>query len=484
MKFVPKTRLLFWMAVVYFPFTLLMTAIPSASMISIIVIALFVVLAGLDIFLSFSAFKGLEVIVPDIVRSTKGRKAAITVEIRNQTSKIGKLRVGIAFPEHIDTLKNDKITELSASEESLNLEWICMGKKLGRYILDACFLEVSSPFGFWHVRSFRKIHTEIRVYPNLFSYENNLAAILANMMIGIHSRRQIGKGRDFEQLREYLPGDGYEDIEWKATARRGYPISKIYQVERTQTVYLIVDASRLSTRIVPRVIHNASPKTTGFDKKGLDKKEGKSVQPGSNIRETLEKRTQNTLDETILERFITASLVTGMAAEKQGDLFGLITFSDKVNGFIKAKNGKAHYSACRDLLYTLTPQSVSPDFSELFTFIGTNIRKRGLLIFLTSLDDPALFESLKDYVDLVAKQHVVMINMIKPNMANPLFSSDQVSTIDDIYDHLSGHLIWESLWETQKILHRLGIGFSMVDNEKICSQLVSQYLTIKQRQLL
>ena len=63
-----------------------------------------------------------------------------------------------------------------------------------------------------------------------------------------------------------------------------------------------------------------------------------------------------TLDTT-LERFVTAALVLGLAAEQQGDLFGLLTFTDQVEKFVRAKNGQAHYSACRDALYTLAAEN-------------------------------------------------------------------------------------------------------------------------------
>src|SRR5437660_98104 len=68
----------------------------------------------------------------------------------------------------------------------------------------------------------------------------------------------------------------------------------------------------------------------------------------------------------ILERFINSGLVLCLAAAKQSDLFGLITFSDKVKTFVRAKNGKANYDVCRDSLYTLRPQTATPDFEDLF----------------------------------------------------------------------------------------------------------------------
>ena len=58
----------------------------------------------------------------------------------------------------------------------------------------------------------------------------------------------MGKGREFEKLREYVRGDSLNDIHWKATAKRGHPVTKEYQIERTQEVYIAIDASRMSGR--------------------------------------------------------------------------------------------------------------------------------------------------------------------------------------------------------------------------------------------
>ena len=197
------------------------------------------------------------------------------------------------------------------------------------------------------------IESEIRVYPNLLTERKHVAAIVLNRgTYGMHAQRQIGKGRDFEKLREYIPGDGYDEIHWKATAKRGKPVTKVFQIERTQEIYVIVDSSRLTSREV------AIPSTDGTT--------------------------------TTLERFITASLILGLAAERQGDLFGLVTFSNQADSFVRAKNGEAHYAHCRDALY-LEPKLVSPDFEEMAVFFYAPGR-RALLVFLTELDDPVLAE--------------------------------------------------------------------------------------------
>ena len=216
------------------------------------------------------------------------------------------------------------------------------------------------------------LQSEIRVYPNLAAERKKSPAFFKRGRLGVHGQRQIGKGREFEKLREYAAGDGFDDIDWKATARRGHPITRVFQIERTQEVYIILDASRLSARPVA-----GDP------------------------------------DATILERNVTASLLLALAAEKQGDLFGLITFSDRVHDFVRARNGKTHYGACRDALYTLQPRLVAPDFDELFSLLRLRLRRRALLIFLTELDDPIVAEAFQRNVPLL-RQHLILVGMAKP----------------------------------------------------------------------
>jgi uncharacterized protein (DUF58 family) len=165
-------------------------------------------------------------------------------------------------------------------------------------------------------------------------------------------------------------------------------------------------------------------------------------------------------------------------------MFGLLTFDDKVRSFLPAKMGKAHFNICRDTIYTLEPRSVSPDFDELLTFIGTNIRRRALLVFLTHLDDPVLADSFTQHIELISRRHVILVNMFRPVAAKPLFSSESVSSVNDIYNDLGGHLLWRRLQETQKVLQRRAVGLGMLDNENLCAELVSQYLTLKRRQVL
>lgn len=188
--------------------------------------------------------------------------------------------------------------------------------------------------------------------------------------------------------------------------------------------------------------------------------------------------------DSILERYITATLVLGLAAQKQGDLFGLITFSDAVHGFIRAYSGKAHYGTCREQIHTLEPQLINPAFDELFTFIRLKLRRRALLFFLTSLDDPVLSETFVQGIDLIGRTHLVLVNMLRPAGAAPVFSNPDIASTAAIYDALSGHSQWHNLRELERALARHGVRLAQVENERLCVDLVAQYMNVKQRQIL
>jgi len=441
----PRSRLLFWVAAVILPFALIGAVVPATTAVSLLLIGGLVLIAAADAVGARTSLAGIGVELPPVARMSKDREGKLELRIHNERQQSKNLRLALAWPREIKTENEEMETVLPAQSEWSRLTWPCTPLQRGNYKLDSVFVEGASPLGFWSARKSLPVRSEIRVYPNLLNERKSLAALFLNRgAFGLHAQRQIGKGRDFEKLREYVPGDGYDEIHWKATARRGRPITKVFQIEKTQEVYVIVDASRLSAR---------------------------KTNPDAGA-------------DSTLERFVTAALVLGLAAEQQGDLFGLLTFTDKVEKFVRAKNGQSHYSACRDALYTLEPKIVTPDFDELCTFIRLRLRRRALLVFLTALDDPAIAENFVRNLELIRRQHLVLVNMMQPPGVAPLFSNPNVAGVDDLYQHLGGHLRWQNLRELQKVLQRRGVQFSLLGNERLSAELVAQYLSVKQRQLL
>jgi uncharacterized protein (DUF58 family) len=443
---VPSTRLIASIAVIVLPCAAIGGTVPAAFGVAAFFVSCLFAIVLLDAVLAPTRLAGIRVVLPELARLQKDQEANLKVCIHNATKISRPLRIGLAFPREIQVAEDARLTLLPAGAELSQLDWSCTPRKRGQYFLDRAWLEVASPLGFWEARSSHSARAELRVYPNMFNERKHVAAhFLKRGPLGVHAQRQAGQGRDFEKLREYLPGDSVDEIHWKATAKRGHPVTKVFQIERTQEVYVILDASRLTARTV---------------------------------------KLDDGTETNVLERFVTAALILGLAAEQKGDQFGLLTFSDRVLSFVRAKNGQSHYDACRDRLYTLHPQIVTPDFDELATFLRLRLRKRALLIFLTALDDPMLADSFVKNVNLICRQHLIIVDMLRPPGAVPLFSDDKVGDLDDIYRHLGGHWQWHKLLELEKVLQRRGVRFSLLDPSRLPAQLVAQHAEVKARQLI
>jgi len=450
---VPQSRMLYCVGFTALPLSVIAALMPETFLPTAVIFGalLFVILS--DAAMAQGLLDGIHIMLPEIIRLTKDREGKLPLEIENEHENARRLRLALALPPGFSSPHDDIMAILPAQSRRSRISWPCTPLKRGNYIVENIYLEARSPLGLWAIRRTAPARAEIRVYPNTMIEQKRMAALFLNRgMLGLHTQRQVGKGKEFEKLREYIPGDSYEDIHWKATARRGHPVTKVYQIERTQEVYVILDASRLSAREVeiPPPAH-----------------------PGMAVEAT-----------TQLERFISTAMVLGLAAEQQRDLFGIFAFSDQVRTFIRAGNGKAHYGVCRDALYTLQSKRVNPDFGEICSFIRLRLRRRALLIFLTNLDDPLLAEGFLNNLDIIARHHLILVNMLPAPGVAPLFSNPDVAEVDDIYQNLGDHIQWQKLRELKIIMQRRGVSMNLLDNEMMSAQLISQYINIKRRQLL
>ena len=406
--------------------------------------------------------QALEITVPPLVRMTAGQPTRIDLTIRKPEAMQGALRLGLALPPAIRSDHPDLTMDLRSGQAAYAVAWPCTALARGRFALTRCHMERRSPLGLWDLRRRFDVDSEVRAYPNLTRGRHGLAGLFRRGEWGLNTMRRVGKGREFEQLRDYLPGDNFEDIDWKATARRCRPVTRVFQVERAQEIYVVLDASRLSTRPAAFITER--------------RRRERNAQSDA----TAPDRDQ----ATIFDRYVVAALTMAVVAEQVADRYGLVVFTDQSDCFLRAGRGHAHYNACREALYDRRARRVSPDFDELFGVIGARIRKRALLVFLTSLDDPMLAESFEQAMGIAGRRHMVMVNMFRPPGAHPLFSERDVSNPRGIYQQLAGHTVWESLSETRRRIRRHGAGFELLEPSELCSQLVRQYLDVKQRQVL
>jgi uncharacterized protein (DUF58 family) len=109
------------------------------------------------------------------------------------------------------------------------------------------YVRYRSPIGLLERWSAADLTQTVRIYPATRTAQEQNLFLARNRQLELQLRkqRQRGLGRDFETLRDYLDGDDLRDVCWKASARRGALITKQYQTERSQAVWLLIDAGRL-----------------------------------------------------------------------------------------------------------------------------------------------------------------------------------------------------------------------------------------------
>ncbi|MBS1854051.1 MAG: DUF58 domain-containing protein [Acidobacteria bacterium] len=429
---VPSNRLLVSAAAIVLPAAALAGYAPALAPAAWGAIAVWTLAAGVDAWRGTRRLRALSASAPAELRMTRDVAAPVTFALDNLSGAALPLRLAPVVPE---TFESDRpVVEVTAPAGASRVEWTCRGGTRGDRILREVWLETCSPFALWQARAARQLDCTLRVYPNLRDRATS-ALFLRAMDPGTRLRRQRGKGKEFENLRHYLPGDSFEDVHWKATARRAFPMVKQYSIEHAQEVYAVIDASRLSARA------------------------------------------------GILDRYVDAALHLALIAERQHDRFGLVTFADRTGSLVRARGGSEQFRVCREAIYRLQPRRVSPDFREVFTTLQTSLRRRALLVFFTSLDDALLAETFERDVALLARRHLVLVHVMPGPEARPLFERLPADT-EAVWSALSGQLAWNRMRRLQIALQNRGVRLSFVDADRIKTQVANAYLEVKRRQAL
>jgi len=475
----PRANLVAWAAAIILPLSILAGMVGSLRSICVLGIVVFVLSSLVDLLLGLGKHRQLEFQIPPVKRVTAGRDLELDLKLNGAGSRGGLIRLVLDLPPTVKADQSNISFRIEAGLLNLSIPIKGVAERRGTYPINRLFFDWISPARFWVFREERSLKSELRVYPDLALEGRKIARFLDRGGFGVHRQRQIGRGREFEKLREYEPGDSFDSIHWKAAAKRHKPITKVFQVEKSQEVYIAIDSSRLSGRFL-----SSSPPSFSYSSSSSS---SPVVQPSAHDA----KHTQShgragapPYRSTILESFIGATLLAGATAERQGDLFGLITFSDKVDQMARARSGSLHSNHCRDLLINLQARLVAPDFEDIAATLLNRLTKRSLLIFLTSLDDSVTGENFLLAARFLARRHLVMAIMLLPPDTQPLFSAPGVEHTDQIYENIAGHLRWAKLQELRKQLLQAGVLFHLAPDQNFTLTVVSEYLATKRRQLL
>lgn len=292
------------------------------------------------------------------------------------------------------------------------------------------------------VRQSRIPSTEnVKVYPNIREAKRHELSARRNrqMMSGQRKTRLRGQGREFESLRDYVRGDEFRHVAWTATARRGRLITKQYQIERNQSIVVMIDAGRLMTS---RIEH-------------------------------LQK----------LDHAINAALAIGYVATSGGDNVGLLVFNRQVTTYLPPQRGRAQLSAMTEALYNIKAQMIEPSYARAFQYLSKNCKRRSLVVILTDLVDRDASAELLAYTATLLPRHLPLIVTIGDNDLRALAAQ----TPHDVADVYRQSVAEELLLQREEALARItDLGGLALDTPagQLSFQLVNKYLEVKERGLL
>jgi uncharacterized protein (DUF58 family) len=317
-------------------------------------------------------------------------------------------------------------------------------------------IERRSLLGIWCLRQWFDSPEPLRIEADLRAGRREiLNSPIYRLSVASRQTPWTGHGRDFERLREYQPGDNFSEIAWKATARRGAPVTRLFQWEQKQEVYFVVDQSRSSAVSIDP---SAQPEKGG---------------------------PQNRATKRLLDVAVETALVGATAALELGDEFGLVTYADEPKSWLRAGSGKTHFHQFRDRLLNLEPLPTGADYEALFGAIRVRLRRRAYLVLLANLAERAVSDSLSRGTAMVRSSHVVLITSLLPAHARPAFSpNDNPHTNEDVYTALAGEKENQRLGALARNLGQWDVQLRFVPPETFLRTAVGGYLENKREQRL
>ncbi|MGH9519151.1 MAG: DUF58 domain-containing protein, partial [Terriglobales bacterium] len=308
------------------------------------------------------------------------------------------------------------------------------GLERGRHRGLRCGLERNSRLRLWRLRQWRDLACEFAVYPDPGPGRGQLLrSPVFRALAAATLLPQAGQGREFERLRDYQAGDTYGDVSWKATARRAYPVTRLYQWERQQEIHFVVDHSRLS--------------------------------------------------RGALELFIETALVGASAASDMGDRFGLLTASADITGWLPAGSGRAHFHAVRERLLRLEASPAGADRMRLCAGLSQRLRRRCYILLLANLTERGQGEEFLRAAGRISRTHVVLAQSVQPAEARPLAEAT-ASNLEGVYTALAGDTEFGRLETLRRRLRQAGIEFRATPAAQFLGTALGAYLNAKREQRL
>jgi uncharacterized protein (DUF58 family) len=276
--------------------------------------------------------------------------------------------------------------------------------------------------------------TEVMVYPDLRGARRLVLALRQGRAAqdGRLRRGPLGLGADFESVREYSPDDDIRQVNWRASARLGRPMSNQYRVEQDRDVVCLVDMGRLM----------AAPVAAG----------------------------------TLLDAALDACTAVALAADELGDRCGAIAFDDAIRRAVAPARlgGRRVVHA----LFDQQPALRDSDFERAFLRVGRS--RRALVIVFTDLVDEAAARSLVLATPMLARRHAVTVASVSdPDLEEAVTTAPR--RLEDVYGMVAALSVLDARARAVAHLRRAGAEVVQAPAHQLPERCVQAYLRAKAR---
>lgn len=282
---------------------------------------------------------------------------------------------------------------------------------------------------------------EVPVYPSYIQMRKyELLAIHNRLtMSGIKKIRRIGHNQEFELIKEYVSGDDFRTINWKATARKSRLMVNQFQDERSQQVYSLIDKGRVMQM------------------------------PFAGM--------------SLLDYAINAALVISNIAIKKSDKAGLITFQDKIGNILKAARLNNQMATIQEVLYNQKTAFLETDYSVLYSTVRRNINQRSLLLLFTNFESIHGLHRQLPYLISLNKMHLLIVIFFENTELKTLIDGTAENLKEIYYKAVAERFSFEKKLIVKE-LQKHGIQSILTAPEKLTINTINKYLELKARNLI
>lgn len=411
--------------------------LPAMYRIGGLILLLLSIAVMVDTILLYSKRKGIEAerIVSD--RFSIGDLNKVAISLQNQYGFPVRTSVIDEMPVQFQERKWIRRVNLEKSHEYI-LEYSLKPETRGEYIFDNINVYVHAPLQLVKRRYIFPARQVIKVYPSYIQMRRYQLLAVSNRLqeAGVKKIRRIGHSMEFEQIKEYVRGDDYRTINWKATARKDSLMVNNYTDERSQQIYCLINKGRVMK--MP------------FD--GM----------------------------TLLDHAINASLVLSNVALVKQDKAGIITFEKNLDSFLLADKKPTQMNMVLETLYRQKTDFLEPDFEKLFSVIRNRITNRSLLVLFTNFESLESLQREMPALKKIAHYHLLLIVFFENTELKSLIEN-KAHTLEDIYiKTIAGKFAYEKRLMVKE-LHKNGIPSILTTPENLTVNTINKYLELKTR---